>query len=97
MEYKVTNGQYKLLEIIKASIRLPNQAEVFEIYTEHVMTNEASCKYNPYVQKGASDSYIDYELCELEVKAVQWYKMSLGSLIKKEILVLDYMKEINLV
>ena len=73
-------SQHKLLNMIHAKGRLLTPDEAFDFYTENVMLNNVSCKWNPYRHKGQG-RHEDYELWELEQKAAQWHRFAIGSLV----------------
>ena len=69
-----------LLKEIRRKGRLLNKNEVFDFYTEKVMTKDATCRII-YTINGIKTT--DYPLWELKERAREWYRRALGSLVLK--------------
>ena len=74
---KTTKQRY--LSLINQKQRMLTRDEAFDFYVENVMRNDVSCKWNPYPKTGPK--YEDYALWELETKASQWHRMTIGSMV----------------
>lgn len=74
------DSKKKLLNIIFEKNRLLSKDEAFDFYVENVMRNQTTCKWNQWHNE-FKGRYEDYPLWELEQKAAQWYKLTVGSLV----------------
>lgn len=77
-----------LIHRIQKKGKILSDSEAFDFYTEHVMRNDATCKWNPYWKEGTG-KHEDYSLYELKSKAKQWHKTAIGSLAIDGTLVLE--------
>lgn len=68
----------KFLDLMIAKKRLLNTDEAFDFYIENIMRTDVTCKLNNYRPGRHFD---DYKLWELEAKASQWHRNTLGSLV----------------
>jgi len=68
----------RLLNLMSSKNRLLSTEEVFDFYIDNIMRNDVTCKLNNY-RKGRH--YDDYTLWELEQKAAQWYRTTVGSMV----------------
>lgn len=69
----------KIVSLIAQKGRLLTDEEAFDFYTENIMRNDAACKFNPWKNKGQG-KYEDYGLQDLQQKARQWHRMTIGAL-----------------
>ena len=73
-------SQELLLNRINENRALLGRDEAFDFYVDHVMRDDAGCKL-VYTHQGVKPR--DYYLWEIEQKAMQWYRIALGSLALK--------------
>ena len=69
----------KIVSLISQKGRLFTDEEAFDFYMENIMRNDASCKLRPMWNRGQG-RYEDYDLQDLQQKARQWHRMTIGAL-----------------
>ena len=84
----MNNTQRLYMKAVKERGRLLSGSEAFDFYTDHVMRNPVTCRYLPWANRGQG-KFTDYELWELEQKAMQWHQRHIGSLVLGGILKVD--------
>lgn len=82
------------LRFVYSNMRLMDRGEAFDFYVEHVMRNSVSCKWNEWHNEGKG-RHEDYALWELEAKASQWHKNTVGSLVLQGVLPLNIADNYN--
>jgi len=84
---RLNHKQKKFLNTIESKGRLLDDDEAFDFYIDNIMNTKVTCKLNNYRRsKDNKPIYDDYPLWELESKARQWHKLTIGSLVLQGIL-----------
>ena len=82
------NAKQKLfIKAVKEKGRFFTSEEAFEFYIENIMRNDVTCKLNNYRPGRHFD---DYQLYELEQKAAQWHRITIGSMVLRGIFSLSH-------
>ncbi len=78
----VNAKKQKFIKMVNEKGRILSDEEAFDFYIENIMKNEVTCKFNQW-RAGPNDANVfeDYALWELESKAKQWHKITIGSLV----------------
>lgn len=71
--------KHKLINLIRKKGRLLTFDEAFDFYTENIMRNSPSCKWNPWKNQGRG-KWEDYTMDELKQKAGFWHRHAVGAL-----------------
>ncbi len=72
------------LKFFSDNKRLMTDDEAFDFYSENIMRNSATCKFNPYrtqylYEQGIKKRiYDDYTIYELKTKAKIWHQNLIG-------------------
>ena len=70
----------KLISMIAEKGRVLTEDEAFDFYTENIMRNDVTCRLHPWKNRGKG-KYEDYDMQELQQKARQWHRMTIGALV----------------
>lgn len=86
-----------LVKKIKSEKKLLNEEEIFNFYIENIMQNKGGCKLSPnkeYIRGKEMnyyrEGYVELTLYELECRAKQWWRNTIGSLVIDGFLSLEY-------
>ena len=75
----------KLISMITEKESVLTEEEAFDFYTENIMRNDVTCKLNPWKNRGKG-KYEDYGMQELQQKARQWHRATIGALVLRGLL-----------
>lgn len=72
----MNKGQRELKKFITSKNRLPNNDEIFDLYTDYVMRQSRACKWSVN-----GPMHEDYVLWEIQDRSRLWCRNALGSLV----------------